>query len=1067
MASCLDLVQRNIEDFTQQELDEVLAEIAKRQSKLVKRGMDTTTAASKAAQDVAARLRAAAAIEKRNAAINARVRAELLDTLRATWMDDPAEGVRSILISSQKARFGSRDSAMAMQSAKKRQYLSGITADLEKAGLKETFVKGDMEADIYEARWAISKGDEEKLKTLPTQAVEIAKIMAKWQEVARLDANRAGAWIGKLDSYVHTRVHNPDAMQKAGREAWVADIKERLDLDRMFPDGDEPDNIDDWLSEAWTNIVTGVRPERGDIAAERMTAFQGPGNLAKSLSAERVIHLKSARDELEYNQKFGAGRLHEIVLGDLMAMADKTGLMMQLGTNPWHNFDAVVKAMRTELRNQPEALAKFDAKTQNGIRLKQDYDTVSGAMNVGAMSGWAKGVYVFNQVQTITTLGGSMVTSLADLGTRASLLKSQGMGFFDSLGNGLVAPVMALAKGADSSERRALAASLGALDEFMLGNIASRFDTDESLPGRLHKGVATFFKWNLQTWWTDTMRRSTLQTMGYYWGNLATDREWANLSDVNRRAMERFKIGEGEWNVIRKGLETDSKGRSILSPVAVREMDVREFADLAAGKIEALKRGVAARIQKRLLQDQKEAEWTDGRVTKLNERLDKMRARMADRLEKLRERRELENAERVDRAADRAVAKQERVSLRAYDQIGKIEKSIAGLQKDLEAYNTYWRYGVKESDTIRDHRYDRADGFITGKRVIGFNLVSKGEAQEALKSLTKRIRDLDGDLKRVHKELDDEVAALMEKGDNVARREIDSLRKTLRLEMDEVEQRLKQELADFIDGSKLRMRAREEASIRDAVNIEPTIRRILQDTREDVANRLQNFYSDELDSAIITPDASTRSFMYRGQNVNSTLGMALRLFWKFKSYGIAYFQRSLMREWYGNGNRGMARAAGLAQLMVATTAFGYVAMQLKALLAGKQPRPSDDYKTWMAAMAQGGALGIYGDFLFGQSRYGQSFLATVGGPAVSKADQAYQLFQSAKQGQDVGAQAWRMLYSSTVPGNNLFYSKWLTDYLFLYSVQEALNPGYLERMEQRMERETGQAYWLRPSEVVN
>ncbi len=118
-------------------------------------------------------------------------------------------------------------------------------------------------------------------------------------------------------------------------------------------------------------------------------------------------------------------------------------------------------------------------------------------------------------------------------------------------------------------------------------------------------------------------------------------------------------------------------------------------------------------------------------------------------------------------------------------------------------------------------------------------------------------------------------------------------------------------------------------------------------------------------------------------------------------------------------------------------------------------------------MAQGGALGIYGDFLFGQSRYGQSFLATVGGPAVSKADQVYQLFQSAKDGQDVSARAWRLLYSSAVPGNNLFYTKWATDYLFLYSVQEALNPGYLERMEQRMERETGQAYWLRPSEVVN
>jgi hypothetical protein len=41
------------------------------------------------------------------------------------------------------------------------------------------------------------------------------------------------------------------------------------------------------------------------------------------------------------------------------------------------------------------------------------------------------------------------------------------------------------------------------------------------------------------------------------------------------------------------------------------------------------------------------------------------------------------------------------------------------------------------------------------------------------------------------------------------------------------------------------------------------------------------------------------------------------------------------------------------------------------------------------------------------------------------------------------------------------------DYLFLYEMQEAMNPGYLRRMERRVEQDNGQKFYLPPSEVVN
>ncbi len=255
-------------------------------------------------------------------------------------------------------------------------------------------------------------------------------------------------------------------------------------------------------------------------------------------------------------------------------------------------------------------------------------------------------------------------------------------------------------------------------------------------------------------------------------------------------------------------------------------------------------------------------------------------------------------------------------------------------------------------------------------------------------------------------------------------------------------------------------------------DLEPQINRILVDARENVADRLQQLYADEVNSAVISPDARTLAFVRQGQQAGTPMGEALRLFWQFKTFGIAIMQRGFLREFYGydkgrGGRLGTSEMRGLALMLAGSLGFGYLAMSAKDMLKGRAPRPVDDYRTWQAAMAQGGGLGIYGDFLFGQSnRFGQGFLTTLGGPTVGKADQMYQLWNSAKAGDDLGAQALKFTINNT-PYANLFYTRMAADYLFLYELQESMNPGYLRRMERRVEQDTGSEWWLRPSEAVN
>lgn len=822
-STCFDLVSRNIENLDEKELNEVLGMLKQRQYRKVQQGMNPDQAAAEAGRELSDTLSAAAAIEKRNAAINLRVRTEALDYLATTWADDPTEGVLSLLYGSARSRFGSRASVNAAQDAQFRRYIGGVQNDLERAGLFDVLRRGEMDLDVARAMWALD--NEQALAGMPRQAVEVAKALRKWQEVARIEANRYGGWVGKEPRYVVRQSHSPDRIAEMGEAAWKADILPRLDLARMFPDG-PPANMDDWLHETYMNITTGVRPD-GE-GASKMAAFKGPGNLAKKVSQERVIHFKSADDWFDYNRQFGFSNLREAYVQGLHRAAEQTGLMQVLGTNPEYNLKAIVQATRERLsRSDPEALKKIDAGTRGGTRVENAYKEVSGATRRVAsqrLAAVGQGIRVWN---TLTGLGGAVLSAVTDVPIRAVALRHQGQNFLGAIADGIVAPIRRIVGGLGSEERQATLAAAGYFNEIALGNLASRFSPDDTIPGRLNRATNTFFKWNLLAGWTDTMRRSSLESMARFFGEVGDD--FASLSQRTRDTLERFRVSESDWKIMRRGVQEESGGERFLTPEGIRQLDVDHFP-----------------------------------------------------------------------------------------------------------------------------------------------------------------------------------------GDS---------------------------------------------------------RRAKENAREALASKLQQLYADELNAAVISPDARTLATIRQGQQAGTPMGEALRLFWQFKSFGIAIFQRGFLREFYGydygrGGRFGMSNIQGLALLMASSTAFGYVAMSMKDMIRGKQPRPLDNHKTWMAAATQGGGFGIYGDFLFGEAnRLGGGFLSTVGGPTVGKADDLFKLWGSVKAGDDIGAQALRTFVGNT-PYNNLFYARMAADYLFLYQMQESLNPGYLRRMERRVERENGQEWWLRPSEVA-
>ena len=53
-----------------------------------------------------------------------------------------------------------------------------------------------------------------------------------------------------------------------------------------------------------------------------------------------------------------------------------------------------------------------------------------------------------------------------------------------------------------------------------------------------------------------------------------------------------------------------------------------------------------------------------------------------------------------------------------------------------------------------------------------------------------------------------------------------------------------------------------------------------------------------------------------------------------------------------------------------------------------------------------------------------------------------------------------------MPFVNLFYTKAALGHLVLFQLQESINPGFLQRMERRIQKENGQTFVLPPSQAI-
>lgn len=501
---------------------------------------------------IAAKIKEAALIEKRNALLNLKVRKIAMNQIRQ--FGNSAEGFSAYLTGSVKSKPGSKLSVDARIKALTAEYLGRLIHDLEKEDLMEVFSSGKLDDEIVRELWAMPGNG--KPITNSIEAYKTAKIINKYQGELVGRQNRAGAWINLAPGYVVRQTHDMAKIRAMPKEEWVQFVLERVDPEKTFGDLG-PEKYVDFLNGAYDGLATGIH-YRAKGAGEQdasytLLGFKGPKNLAKKVSAERILHFKDADAWLEYNGQFGHGNLRESVIFGFEHNARNLGLLQTLGTNPKAMVERLLSDIRKANKGNVTALDSI-----SDIKIMNEFKELDGTTRIPdniTMSKIGRGLRV---IQNVSKLGGALISSITDLPTQVAELRYQGVPLVSAWFNAFWNPI----RGRSSGEQREIAQLLGVGFDGLLGDAISRFDSNDTMPGVLAKLQQRFFKLNGMNYWNDAHTTGvTLMSSAY----LAQQVDAGQLSPDALNLLSQYGITEKDMPLLKAAIR-ESGGTKYLMP---------------------------------------------------------------------------------------------------------------------------------------------------------------------------------------------------------------------------------------------------------------------------------------------------------------------------------------------------------------------------------------------------------------------------------------------------------------------------------------------------------------------
>lgn len=559
-------------DLSEDEMEELVTSMRRTVDRIQSENsaMSMQDAALKAADELGNEVRLSKIIEARNRAINLRIRTESINSILKNYSDRPDIGLSALLVGRNEARQGGRNSVELEQNQLASKYFNSFASDLEQSGLTSYFSSKEYGRDIADAIWRI--GRNEPVTGLSKEAIGIANIVTKHQDIVRQDANRAGAWIRKVDGYITRQSHDLLKIRGAGYDRWKEVILPKLDASTF----DGITDINNFLENVYEGLSTGIHLKNDPN--EWLKGFKGGANQAKKISQERVLHFKDGVSWFDYNSEFGIGSVEDAIVTGFERTAASTGLMRKLGTNPRYMFENIRDTVIDHVK------LKGDAKATEALRNKMrsvehEFMEVSGEINIPGNASVARVGAIMRAYQSMVKLGGALISSFNDIIVQSMELRYQGHNLFSATAD----TAFGRFQGLKTDAKQELLRQIGVYSTAMRDNLIYKYAGDTSLPGRMATLQRQYFKLNGLHWWTESGRQSAALTMSNTLArNLPT--KYIDVQPELKRVLSLYNIGDKEWSLMQKAKLQDLDGKTYFSPTDLRYIPDDDFAALVISR---------------------------------------------------------------------------------------------------------------------------------------------------------------------------------------------------------------------------------------------------------------------------------------------------------------------------------------------------------------------------------------------------------------------------------------------------------------------------------------------------
>ncbi|MEM6650979.1 MAG: hypothetical protein AAF582_00170 [Pseudomonadota bacterium] len=247
-----------------------------------------------------------------------------------------------------------------------------------------------------------------------------------------------------------------------------------------------------------------------------------------------------------------------------------------------------------------------------------------------------------------------------------------------------------------------------------------------------------------------------------------------------------------------------------------------------------------------------------------------------------------------------------------------------------------------------------------------------------------------------------------------------------------------------------------------------------RDQAEGLAMRLRAAIEEQVELAIPSVSLAGRAAFQNDARPGTFLGELVRSGVMFKSFVMSLMINQARRFWAQPTP--LSRAAYAAKMMATMTLLGALAVQLKELSKGRDPRPMNTGEFWGAAVLQGGGVGIFGDFFAAStSRFGGGFAETLAGPVVGLAGDLASPIGSniarAAQGDSIllGRDIANLVRYQTPAFSSLWYVRKAWGAMVADQLQLLLDPEadvQFRRSARRAQRDFGTSLWWEQGQMA-